>query len=88
MRYTSAKAVWAQFFDRDFSPEIASVGMEGFQEFMLVPDNLDDILERLEETRQRILRITRKRRVLPHRGDATHRLNPFASPPTAGFRMC
>jgi multiple sugar transport system substrate-binding protein len=28
--------------------------MEGLQEFMVVPDNLDDILERLEETRQRI----------------------------------
>ncbi len=39
-----------QFFDRDFSAE----GMEGLQEFMVFPDNLDDILERLEETRQRI----------------------------------
>ncbi|MFT5060451.1 MAG: multiple sugar transport system substrate-binding protein [Dinoroseobacter sp.] len=43
-----------QFFDRDFSAEMASVGMEGLQEFMVFPDNLDDILERLEETRQRI----------------------------------
>jgi multiple sugar transport system substrate-binding protein len=43
-----------QFFDRDFDAEMASVGMEGLQEFMVFPDNLDDILMRLEETRQRI----------------------------------
>ncbi len=43
-----------QFFDRDFSAEMASVGMEGLQEFMVFPDSLDDILARLEETRQRI----------------------------------
>ena len=43
-----------QFFDRDFSAEMASVAMEGLQEFMVFPDNLDDILDRLEETRQRI----------------------------------
>ena len=44
----------AQFFDRDFPAEMASVGMEGLQEFMVFPDNLDDILARLEEARQRI----------------------------------
>jgi multiple sugar transport system substrate-binding protein len=33
---------------------MASSGMEGLQEFMVFPDNLDDILERLEETRQRV----------------------------------
>ena len=54
MLNTSAKGGVAQFFDRDFSAEMASVGMEGLQEFMVVPDNLDDILERLEDTRQRI----------------------------------
>jgi multiple sugar transport system substrate-binding protein len=43
-----------QFFDRDFDAEMASVGMEGLQEFMVFPDNLDDILARLEDTRQRI----------------------------------
>ena len=43
-----------QFFDRDFPAEMASVGMEGLQEFMVFPDNLDDILERLEEARVRI----------------------------------
>ncbi|MGB3409000.1 MAG: ABC transporter substrate-binding protein [Jannaschia sp.] len=44
----------AQFFDRDFPAEMASVGMEGLQEFMVFPDNLDDILGRLEQARQRI----------------------------------
>jgi multiple sugar transport system substrate-binding protein len=33
---------------------MASVGMEGLQEFMVFPDNLDDILERLEAARQRV----------------------------------
>ncbi len=41
----------AQFFDRDSPAEMASVGMEGLQEFMVFPDNLDDILERLEADR-------------------------------------
>lgn len=44
----------AQFFDRDFPAEMASVGMEGLQEFMVFPDNLEDILARMEEARQRI----------------------------------
>ncbi|MDG4647158.1 ABC transporter substrate-binding protein [Roseibacterium sp. SDUM158017] len=44
----------AQFFDRDFPAEMAAIGMEGLQEFMVFPDNLDDILERLEAARQRI----------------------------------
>jgi len=43
-----------QFFDRDFPAEMASIGMEGLQEFMVFPDNLDDILARLEDSRQRI----------------------------------
>jgi len=44
----------AQFFDRDFPAEMAAIGMEGLQEFMVFPDNLDDILGRLEAARQRI----------------------------------
>lgn len=44
----------AQFFDRDAPAEMAKVGMEGFQEFMVKPDRLDAILERLEKARQRI----------------------------------
>jgi multiple sugar transport system substrate-binding protein len=54
MLSNNAKGGIAQFFDRDFPAEMASVGMEGLQEFMVFPDNLDDILERLEEARQRI----------------------------------
>ncbi len=54
MLSSNAKGGVAQFFDRDFPAEMASVGMEGLQEFMVFPDNLDDILERLEEARQRI----------------------------------
>jgi len=46
----------AQFFDRDFPAEMAAIGMEGLQEFMVFPDNLDDILGRLEQARQRIYR--------------------------------
>ncbi|PWK61381.1 ABC transporter substrate-binding protein [Roseicyclus mahoneyensis] len=44
----------AQFFDRDWPAEMASVGMEGLQEFMVFPDRLDDILDRLEAARQRV----------------------------------
>ncbi len=44
----------AQFFDRDTDAEMAAAGMEGFQEFMMFPDNLDDILNRLEQVRQRV----------------------------------
>ncbi len=44
----------AQFFDRDAPAEMAKIGMEGFQEFMVLPENLDAILERLEAARQRI----------------------------------
>ncbi len=44
----------AQFFDRDAPAEMASIAMEGFQEFMVFPDNLDDILARLEQARARI----------------------------------
>ncbi|SLN24545.1 ABC transporter substrate-binding protein [Roseisalinus antarcticus] len=54
MLTTNAEGGVAQFFDRDFPAEMASVGMEGLQEFMVFPDNLDDILERLEDARQRI----------------------------------
>ena len=42
----------AQFFDRDFPAEMAKAAMEGMQEFMVFPDRLDDILERLESVRQ------------------------------------
>jgi multiple sugar transport system substrate-binding protein len=41
----------AQFYDRDTDPEMASAGMEGFQEFMVNPDRLDAILERVDAER-------------------------------------
>jgi len=44
----------AQFFDRDFPAEMAAEAMQGFQEFMVFPDNLDDILARLEKVRERV----------------------------------
>lgn len=46
----------AQFFDRDFPAEMASEAMQGLQEFMVFPDNLDDILNRLERIRARVYR--------------------------------
>ena len=46
----------AQFWDRDAPAEMAKVSMEGFQEFMVKPDNLDRILGKLERARQRIYR--------------------------------
>jgi len=44
----------AQFFDRDAPAEMAKAGMEGFQEFMVKPERLDAILERLEAVRKRV----------------------------------
>ncbi|MEM1266337.1 MAG: ABC transporter substrate-binding protein [Pseudomonadota bacterium] len=44
----------AQFFDRDAPAEMAKAAMEGMQEFMVRPDNLDRILDRLERTRARV----------------------------------
>ena len=46
----------AQFYDRDTTPEMADVGMNGFMEFWAdpSPENVDSILERLEETRVRL----------------------------------
>lgn len=44
----------AQFYDRDTRAEMAKAGMEGFQQFLVQPEMLDQILERLEQQRQRI----------------------------------
>lgn len=46
----------AQFYDRDTDPAMASEGMKGFQEFMINPERLDDILENLERVRKRVFR--------------------------------
>ncbi len=45
---SSAHAL-AQFFDRDAPADMAKAGMEGFQEFMTKPENIDAILERLQK---------------------------------------
>lgn len=44
----------AQFFDRDFPAEMANEAMQGLQEFMVFPDNLDDILKRLDKVQERV----------------------------------
>ncbi len=44
----------AQFYDRDTDPEMASIGMQGFQEFMINPDREDEIRQRLDDERRRI----------------------------------
>ncbi len=44
----------AQFYDRDSSPEMAKVGMEGFQEFMVYPDREKAIRTRLEDERKKL----------------------------------
>lgn len=43
----------AQFYDRDTDPAMAKEGMKGFQEFMVKPERVDQILKRLEKVRQR-----------------------------------
>ena len=52
-----SKAGTAQFYDRDTPPEMAKVGMKGFQEFMVKPDRVDKILQRLEKARKRIFKV-------------------------------
>lgn len=44
----------AQFYDRDTDPEMASIGMQGFQEFMVDPSREQEIRERLDGERKRI----------------------------------
>ena len=46
----------AQFYDRDTKPEMAKVGMKGFQEFMDRPERINRILKRMERTRKRAFR--------------------------------
>ncbi len=44
----------AQFFDRDAPADMAKAGMEGFQEFMIKPENIDAILERLQKVADKV----------------------------------
>jgi multiple sugar transport system substrate-binding protein len=43
-----------QFYDRDAPAEMAKAGMEGFQRYMVKPQDRKEILERLESVRQRV----------------------------------
>jgi multiple sugar transport system substrate-binding protein len=49
----SSASALAQFYDRDALPEMAKAGMDGFQRYMLKPDERADILKRMEEVRAR-----------------------------------
>jgi multiple sugar transport system substrate-binding protein/raffinose/stachyose/melibiose transport system substrate-binding protein len=44
----------AQFYDRDTTPEMANVGMNGFMEFWANPEKIDSILAKLEKTRKEV----------------------------------
>ncbi len=44
----------AQFWDRDADAEYAKVGMEGFQQFLVQPEEREAILARLEQARTRL----------------------------------
>jgi ABC-type glycerol-3-phosphate transport system substrate-binding protein len=44
----------AQFYDRDTHPDLAERGMSAFVEFWNNPDDLDGILDRLDQERQRV----------------------------------
>ena len=44
----------AQYYDRDTSEDLATVAMKGFQEFMLRPERLEQVLQAIERARLRI----------------------------------
>lgn len=50
----STAAGLAQFYDRDAPAAMAKAGMEGFQEFMLDPSKMMDILARLDEVQAEV----------------------------------
>lgn len=54
MLSTNSPGGVAQFFDRDYPAEMAAEAMQGLQEFMVLPDNLDDILNRLDKVAERV----------------------------------
>jgi multiple sugar transport system substrate-binding protein len=56
MKLVKATKGTSQFYDRDTDPEMAQIGMKGFQEFLANPDRQDAILERLEAARKRIFK--------------------------------
>lgn len=54
---SSTKGGIAQFYDRDMTKEMADEGMKGMQKFISNPGKLDEILQQLEKSRQRIYKI-------------------------------
>ncbi|HPE69030.1 MAG TPA: ABC transporter substrate-binding protein [Thermotogota bacterium] len=42
------------FYDRDTNPELANKGMNGFVQFMMFPEMLEDIMKEIEQERVRI----------------------------------
>lgn len=56
MEHAKAAKGSSQFYDRDTDPEMAQVGMKGFQEFLSNPERMDAILQRLEDARARIFK--------------------------------
>ena len=50
---TSASGL-AQFYDRDAPAEMAKAGMEGFQRYMVKPEQREEILKQLEAVRTRV----------------------------------
>ena len=54
MLSTNSPGGVAQFFDRDYPAEMAAEAMKGLQEFMVFPDELDNILNRLEKIAERV----------------------------------
>jgi multiple sugar transport system substrate-binding protein/raffinose/stachyose/melibiose transport system substrate-binding protein len=45
-----------QFYDRDTSPEMARIGLDGFVQFLSTPNQIDAILRELEAARARIFK--------------------------------
>jgi multiple sugar transport system substrate-binding protein len=54
MTLIAQSAGTSQFYDRDTDPDMAQIGMNGFQEFSVHPDRVDAVLQRLEAARKRI----------------------------------
>ncbi len=51
-----AAAGLTQYFDRDTDEELAVIAMKGFQEFMLRPERLSEILANIERVRLRVVK--------------------------------
>jgi multiple sugar transport system substrate-binding protein len=54
MKLIAQSAGTSQFYDRDTDPDMAQIGMNGFQEFSVHPERVDAVLQRLETARKRI----------------------------------